>query len=300
MPLNPSGQISIGGSTVGQSINLELGRAATATSSLNESALRTLAGVPSGAISLSNFYGKSNQFSFSIAASTNNLDLRTAAVNAGWNQSTKVVATINGGVTISSTSTGSAAMTISGSFPGGVELINNGTIIGRGGNGGRGGGFAPSPPTGGTAAGTGLSVSTAVSITNNGTVAGGGGGGGGGGNRVGPRGIAFGGGGGGGGRGGSTGGPAAIQSSYYGQAGQPGTTAAAGNGGAGAGPNPASLPGVAGGPGGAGGSAGTKGTNGNTATPLGFGGAGGAAGSATSGGGNITWLVNGTRLGPLN
>jgi hypothetical protein len=39
---------------------LELGRAATATSSLNEEALRTLAGVASGAISLSNFYGKSN------------------------------------------------------------------------------------------------------------------------------------------------------------------------------------------------------------------------------------------------
>jgi hypothetical protein len=39
---------------------LELGRAATATSSLNETALRTLAGVASGAISLSNFYGKSS------------------------------------------------------------------------------------------------------------------------------------------------------------------------------------------------------------------------------------------------
>ena len=60
MPLNNSGPISIGGSTAGQSINLELGRAATASSNLNESALRTLAGVPSGAISLSNFYGKSN------------------------------------------------------------------------------------------------------------------------------------------------------------------------------------------------------------------------------------------------
>lgn len=60
MTLNSSGPISIGGSTTGQSINIELGRSATATSSLNETALRTLAGVPSGAISLSNFYGKSN------------------------------------------------------------------------------------------------------------------------------------------------------------------------------------------------------------------------------------------------
>jgi hypothetical protein len=60
MPLVSSGEISIGGSTTNRSINLELGRSATATSSLNESALRTLAGVASGAISLSNFYGKSN------------------------------------------------------------------------------------------------------------------------------------------------------------------------------------------------------------------------------------------------
>ena len=60
MALNSTGPISIGGSTTGQSINLELGRAATATSSLNETSLRSLAGVASGAISLSNFYGKSN------------------------------------------------------------------------------------------------------------------------------------------------------------------------------------------------------------------------------------------------
>jgi hypothetical protein len=69
MPLNSSGPISIGGSTSGQSINLELGRSATATSSLNESALRSLAGVSSGAISLSNFYGKSN-----LAATLNSYD----------------------------------------------------------------------------------------------------------------------------------------------------------------------------------------------------------------------------------
>jgi hypothetical protein len=60
MPLVTSGEISIGGSTANRSINLELGRSATASSNLNETALRTLAGVPSGAISLSDFYGKSN------------------------------------------------------------------------------------------------------------------------------------------------------------------------------------------------------------------------------------------------
>lgn len=60
MTLAASGTMSIGGSTSTRSINLELGRAAGATSSMGESALRTLAGVSSGAISMSNFYGKSN------------------------------------------------------------------------------------------------------------------------------------------------------------------------------------------------------------------------------------------------
>ncbi len=58
MPLNSSGPISIGGTTVGQSINLELGRTATASSNLNESALRNLAVKPSGAISMNDFRGK--------------------------------------------------------------------------------------------------------------------------------------------------------------------------------------------------------------------------------------------------
>lgn len=69
MTLASSGEISIGGSTANRSINLELGRSATATSSLGESALRTLAGVSSGAISLSSFYGKSN---VTLAAALNN------------------------------------------------------------------------------------------------------------------------------------------------------------------------------------------------------------------------------------
>ena len=60
MTLAASGEMSIGGSTSTRSINLELGRAAGATSSLGETALRTLAGVSSGAISISNFYGKAN------------------------------------------------------------------------------------------------------------------------------------------------------------------------------------------------------------------------------------------------
>lgn len=62
MTLNASGPISLGGSTTGQSINLELGQSATATASINATNFRTLANVASGQISLSNFYGKSNSF----------------------------------------------------------------------------------------------------------------------------------------------------------------------------------------------------------------------------------------------
>lgn len=60
MALNSSGPISFGGSTVGQSINLELGVSATALASINSTSFRNLAGVPSGQISVSNFYGKSS------------------------------------------------------------------------------------------------------------------------------------------------------------------------------------------------------------------------------------------------
>ena len=74
MALNSSGQISIGGSTAGQSINLELGRSATATSNLNETDLRTLAGVSSGTISISDFYGKSSEFRIERSLRFNNND----------------------------------------------------------------------------------------------------------------------------------------------------------------------------------------------------------------------------------
>ena len=55
---NPS-PLSIGGTTTNQSINLELGRSATATSSLNETDLRDLADVPSCVIAIRDFYGAS-------------------------------------------------------------------------------------------------------------------------------------------------------------------------------------------------------------------------------------------------
>jgi len=54
MALQSSGAISI------NNINVELGQSGTTSSSLGQASFRTLAGVASGTISMSDFYGKSN------------------------------------------------------------------------------------------------------------------------------------------------------------------------------------------------------------------------------------------------
>jgi hypothetical protein len=62
MALNASGPISLAGATAGESIALELGQSTTGQISLNDTAVRNLAGVPSGAITMpTNFWGKSNE-----------------------------------------------------------------------------------------------------------------------------------------------------------------------------------------------------------------------------------------------
>lgn len=321
-------------------VNVELGLSATATISLNQSNVRTLAGVPSGTISMDNLRGKTNEFALTISTDQVDANLRTLAINAGWNGTIPVRATINAGVFISGSVPGNStpALTINGSFPNGVSLINNGTIAGDGGNGGAGGAAAQSTSgtTVGSAGSTGglaLTVSVPVSITNNGTIAGGGGGGGGGGGvywawTYGASGNdAFlwqPGGGGGGGRANasysSSGGAAgSISGSGSGgsissvvqlvnvAAGGSGTSSAAGAGGAGGSRRGTggTTRTVTGGTGGAGGGWGTAGSTGATATASGSatamraGGAGGGAGNAISGNSNITWVAFGTRLGAI-
>ena len=305
MALPASGAISL------NQVNVELGSAGTTSINMNQSTVRTLFGVASGAIAMSNGYGKANQFAFSITTAQTNANLRTLAVNAGWDQSIKVVATINSGVVMTSNTVGTPGLTINGAWPSGIELINNGTIAGRGGNGGGGGigGSGPShlsnnplPGSGGTAGGLALTISVAASIRNNGTIAGGGGGGGGGGGygtNDGTEKDAFysryGGGGGGGGRSSNTnssGGAGGAGPTSAGVAGSAGTFAGAGAGGRG-GVGPSNQLGGTGGSWGAGGGGGAKWSDGAP------GGGGGGAGPATSGQGNVTWLATGTRLGPL-
>lgn len=283
MTLPVSGPISL------NDVNVELGLAGTTLISMNQASVRTLAGVPSGAISMQNLQGKANQFAFTISSNQLNANLRTLAVNAGWNQTTKVIATVGSGVWIYSNSTGTPALTVNGSFPGGVELVNNGNIIGMGGNGGAGG--TGTSGSGGGAGGAAIATSVPVTIINNSNIGGGGGGGGGGGYyNVGDySGTNYGGGGGGGGRTGltnSSGGSAGLGSSN-GSPGDAGTSSSAGAGGGSGG----------GGNGGAGGNWGTAGSSGLSSTASG--GGGGAAGPAATGSSNITWAVVGNRFGPL-
>lgn len=304
MTLPASGPISLG------DVNVELGLSATAQISMNDAAVRTLFGKASGAISMSDGRGKANQFVFAIASNQTNANLRTLAINAGWNGVSKVIATINSGVYISSNSTGTPALRVDGSFPNGVTLNNSGLIIGMGGAGGRGADVTTAAGVGGGGGGA-LSVAVPIVINNAGTIAGGGGGGGGGGTngedacgKYGCSLTGWGGGGGGGGRssaaansaGGASGTNAGGWSYTAGSGGGAGTASSAGGGGAGSGGR--------GGAGGAGGGWGASGSGGGAVYTGGFtqqaSQGGGAGGYSVSGNGNITWTSTGTRLGGIS
>ena len=70
MALNASGPISLGGSTTGQSVNLELGQSTTATISFNDANVRTLTGTSSGStLSMpGGFWGKGAEISLTISS----------------------------------------------------------------------------------------------------------------------------------------------------------------------------------------------------------------------------------------
>ena len=297
MALPSSGSISLG------QVNTELGVSATATRSLNDATTRSLFGVSSGAISLSNGYGKANEFAFTISSTQTNANLSSLATTAGWNGSSKVVVTINSGLYITSNSTSTPALTVSG-FPSGVKIINNGIIVGHGGNGGNGGsGYTPVDGSPGGNAGGAILVSSPTEIENNNTIAGGGGGGGGGGAaykydagyNVYTRYA------GGGGRTGLTntsgGSPGGYNVAVGGSSGGGGSVSSAGSGGAGSGYSYYNR--ARGGDGGGWGSNGNAGQYGITFTATGNGGAGGSGGYAVSGNSNVTWLATGTRNGSL-
>ena len=246
------------------------------------------------------FNGTANVFNYVISSNASQLNLRSGALAAGWDGSAPVNATINSGVVIYSGSTGSYAMVINGSWAGGVTLNNNGTILGRGGNGGHGstsgchgcgcsGGVTRGQDGG--SGGPALQISSAVTIANAGRISGGGGGGGGGGSYSG---FGIHGGGGGAGGGGGSGGGAHSGSTAGGSS----SYTSAGSGGAGQ-CHGGGCNGWCGGTGGSGGSYAASGSAGAVGYDAQFRGSGGGAGAATSGQSNVTWSATGTRNGSL-
>jgi hypothetical protein len=160
-------------------VNTELGLSATATISMNDTGVRNLFGVAGSgvAIGMSNGFGKANAWAGTISSHQANLNLRTWALANGWNGASSATVTIASGIYIYSTSTGNAGLTIDGSWPGGLTVINNGYIMGQGGAGGAGQSNLATA-TAGSAGGNAISLGTSCTITNNSYIAGGGGGGG--------------------------------------------------------------------------------------------------------------------------
>ena len=121
-------------------------------------------------------------FNLTVSANTQNFNLNTALVAAGWNGTDVVEATltVNAGIYVWSDSTSIAGMSIT-TLPANstVSLINNGFIMGKGGAGGAApGGYAPTAEANGKPGGPAISLANNIILTNNSYIAGGGGGGG--------------------------------------------------------------------------------------------------------------------------
>ena len=221
-----------------------------------------------------------------IDSDVTNYNLRARAVAAGWDQVVPLIATtiINSGIVLSADSISQYGFDTGTTFPAGttLALVNNGFVIGMGGEGGAG--------SVGSVGGPALRAQAALSVTNNGTI-GGGGGGGGGGVSSGYDYIY-----GGGGRSGRTNSSAsgAAQAGTFTKGGNSSSGATGGTTAAGA----SDFSGAGGGGAGGGGGWGADGGTGYdyTAKTTRSGGAGGAA---VVGNANITWINTGTRYGAI-
>lgn len=293
MALPTSGTITL------DEIHVEAGGTTNTTATINDADIRALIGKAAGVtMSFDEWYGASGRvtINLTIAADTLNYNIENSRGGTYDAGNTDVTLTINSGVTVGSTSTGTYALETGSSWASGdvINIINNGTVKGHGGNGGAGGNIVYNTSVGngsaGAVGGQAFRAQFACTFTNNGSVYGGGGGGGGGGSIEGLetktiQTYAYGGGGGGGGAGvnSSTGGAGGTASGATildnGDAGSSGTATAGGSGGVGGWNNSASTFNAGGGSagGGLGSSGGTGGTPIN-GTSNGTGGAGGLAG----------------------
>jgi hypothetical protein len=284
MTLPSSGPISL------SQVDTQLGYSATAAISMNDAAVRSLAGVGGSgtAWSMSSLYGKpAGATTFTVTSSNSPYNCFTAAGSP--TAAGSYIFNIGSGVVQGSNVDTTPAMSI-GAFPSGstVRINNAGTIQGAGGDGGSGAtpsGVGTTAGNPGGAGGTALAGTSGITTTlnNTGSIIGGGGGGGGG---ACTETVVSGiphvtGGGGGGGGAGSVGGAGGGAGSGGGSAGSAGTATAGGAAGGGGG-------GAA-----AGGGQGVVGHNGT-----GSGGAGGAAGYSITGYSTFSIVATGTLVGP--
>lgn len=321
-----SGVIALGGSgTVGplnQSVNVELGQSPTAFISMNDANARVLAGIPSGTISMSDFYGKSYHITVNLTISVNTSNYNLFVAAGSPVAPATVTVTINSGVYVYGTSAANYAFDTGTGWAAGttITIINNGFIIGSAGNGALETATSSFNGYNGNPGGPALRAQYPVSVTNNNTIAGGGGGGGSGGNWNSASGggwvLNFGGNGSGGvssspgsGSNGGTGlgnAPAPTSGSYaattggtanhdgtrFGITGTPdvfwntSVTLSSGCG--------------AGGSGGGWGAYGSNGQNARNNVGTFTGGVGGACGSVVISSSNVTWTTNGLRYGIID
>lgn len=180
MTMPSSGPLNMGGTTTPVSVASELGLGLTSTISMNDSAVRTLAGVGGSGTSwsMNSLYGKSNRvsLSYTFSANTANASLNVSSISGYITGKSDITITVNAGVYLYATSTANAGLALSGGSSGDtITLVNNGYIMGQGGSGSYGNAV-------GGAGGPALSLgfNTTVNNTNVAAYIGGGGGGGGG------------------------------------------------------------------------------------------------------------------------
>jgi hypothetical protein len=124
MTLPASGAISL------NNVNVELGLSGTASIDMGSAAVRGLFGVASGAISMSDGYGKSNEFILTSAGLVNGEKQRQQISVSSFISSGDTMR-IPSDIWVWSDNTGIAALTID--IP--CTIINEGKIIGKGGDG---------------------------------------------------------------------------------------------------------------------------------------------------------------------
>lgn len=87
------------------------------------------------AIGVGHFRGKSGSWQHTITANQQELNLRTYALANGWDGASAAEITIASGIYIWSDNTAVAGLDTGGAWPGGLTIINNGFIMGKGGDG---------------------------------------------------------------------------------------------------------------------------------------------------------------------